>query len=55
MHHDNEKNQAIHSSVTAIGLLKKKKERKKEDKRTAWAAIFRTPTYNVILIKLKAV
>ena len=29
MHHDSEKIQAIHSSVTALGLLKKK-ERKKE-------------------------
>ena len=28
MHHDSEKIQAIHSSVTALGLLKKKKERK---------------------------
>ena len=45
MHHDNEKSQAIHSSVTVLGLLKKKK---KEDERNAWMAIFRTPTYNVI-------
>ena len=28
MHHDSEKSQAIHSSVTALGLLKKKKERR---------------------------
>ena len=48
MHHDSEKSQAIHSSVTALGLLKKKEEQ------NAWAAIFRTPAYNVIPIKLKA-
>ena len=51
MHHDSEKIQAIHSSVTELGLLKKK-ERKK-DERNAWAAIFITPTY-VIPMKLKA-
>ena len=48
MHHDSEKSQAIHSFVTALGLLKKKKE----DEQNVWVAIFRTPTYNVISIKL---
>ena len=52
MHHDSEKSQAIHLSVTALGLLKKKK---KTDERNVWAAIFITLTYNVILMKLKAV
>ena len=49
MHHDSEKIQATHSSVTVLGLLKKKK-----DERNAWVAIFITPTYNVIPMKLKA-
>ena len=48
MHHDGEKSQAIHSSVTVLGLLKKK------DERNVWAAMFRTPTYNMIPMKLKA-
>ena len=47
MHHDSEKSQAI---VTALGLLKKKK---KEDEQNAWAVIFKTPTHNVIPIKLR--
>ena len=45
------KSQAIHSSVTALGLRKKKEE---EDERNVWVAIFRTPTYNIIPMKLKA-
>ena len=49
MHHDSENSQAIHSSVTALGLLRKKK-----DDRNVWAAISGTPTYNMIPIKLKA-
>ena len=40
---------AIYSSVTVLGLLKKKKK----DKRNVWVAIFRTPTYNMIPMKLK--
>ena len=56
MRHDNEKNQAIYSSVTALGLLKKKKKKKKKkkDECNVWEAIFRTPTYNMIPMKLKA-
>ena len=50
MHHDSEKIQAIHLSVTALGLLKKTKE----DEQNVWAAIFITLTYNVIPMKLKA-
>ena len=49
MHHVSVKSQAIHSSVTALGLLKKKK-----DERNAWAAISRTLASNMILMKLKA-
>ena len=55
MHHDSEKSQAIRSSVTSLGLLKKKtkkKERKKMNK--CVGVIFRTPTYNMIPMKLKA-
>ena len=55
--YDSEKSHAIHSSVTALGLLekkKKKKKKKKEDERNEWVAIFRTPTYTVIPMKLKA-
>ena len=52
MHHVSEKCQAIHSSVTALGLLKKKK---KEDERNVWAVISRTPTLNMIPMKLNAV
>ena len=54
MQHGSEKSQVIHSSVTVLGLLRKKKEEEEEDERNAWEAISRTPTYNVILIKLKA-
>ena len=49
MHHDSGKIQAIHSSVTALGLLRKKKE----DERNVWAVVSSTPTYHVIPIKLK--
>ena len=52
MHHDSEKSQAIHSSVTALGLLTYLRRRK--DEQNAWVAISRTPTYNMIPIKLKA-
>ena len=52
MHHDSEKSQAIHSSVTALGLLIR---RRKMNEMRAWVAISRTPTYNMIPIKLKAV
>ena len=45
MYHDSEKGQVINLSVTALGLLRKKKE-------NAWRAISRTPTY-IIPIKLK--
>ena len=34
-----------------LGLLKKKT---KKDEQNAWVVIFRRPTYNVILMKLKA-
>ena len=51
MHHDSEKSQATHSSVTALGLLKKKED---EDEWNVWAAIFITLTFNVIPKKLKA-
>ena len=48
--------QFIHLLQLALGLLKKKKVRKKErkDERNVWAAIFITPTYNMILVNLKA-
>ena len=46
--HDSEKSQAIHSSVTVLGLLRKKK-----DERNALVAISGTLIYNVIPIKLK--
>ena len=49
MHHDSGKIQAIHSSITALGLLRKKK-----DERNAWATISSTPTDHAIPIyKLK--
>ena len=48
MHHDSEKSQSIRSSVTVLGLLRKKK-----DEQNVWAAISKTRTSNVIPGKLK--
>ena len=52
MHHDREKSQSIRSPVTALGLLKKKKD----DEQIAWVVIsrLRMPTSNMISVKLKA-
>ena len=49
MYHDSEKSQTIRSYVTVLGLLKMK-----EDEWNVWTAISRTPTSNVIPMKLKA-
>ena len=48
MRYDSEKSQAIHSSVTALGLLRKKK-----DEQNAWAEMSKTQTLSVIPVKLK--
>ena len=52
MHHDSKKvNQFVHL-LQVLGLLRKK-EKKDDDEQYAWAATSRTPTSNVIPVKLK--